>query len=78
MLDERNTVEASMTLRIEPLLLTAREAAAALRISTKTLWSLTEPRGTIPAMRIGKGERSVRYSVEALRRWVAEQAARTS
>jgi hypothetical protein len=73
--DERNIVEASsLTLQVEPLLLTAREAAAALRISTKTLWNLTQPRGTIPALRIGPGERSVRYSVDSLRRWIAEQS----
>ena len=30
-----------MTLHVEPLVLTSREAAAALRISTKTLWALT-------------------------------------
>jgi excisionase family DNA binding protein len=41
-----------------PLLLTARQAAAALTISERTLWSLTR-RGELPCLRIG---RSVRYS----------------
>jgi excisionase family DNA binding protein len=53
------------------LLLTAREAAKALAISEKTLWSLTTPRGPIPAIRVG--ERSIRYSVAALEKWIAGQ-----
>jgi excisionase family DNA binding protein len=40
-----------------PLLLTAAQAARALAISPRTLWSLTR-RGEIPAVRIG---RAVRY-----------------
>lgn len=55
------------------LLLTAREAAKALAVSEKTLWSLTTPRGTIPAIRVG--ERSLRYSVRALEDWIARQPA---
>ena len=55
---------------VPSLLLTAREAAKTLRLSEKTLWSLTRPRGPIPAVRIG---RSVRYSVAALEAWVASQ-----
>jgi hypothetical protein len=35
------------------LLLTAREAAVSLSVCEKTLWSHTEPRGTIPCVRIG-------------------------
>jgi predicted DNA-binding transcriptional regulator AlpA len=53
------------------LLLTARDAAKSLAISEKNLWSLTTPRGPIPAIRVG--ERSVRYSVAALQRWIDEQ-----
>ncbi|MCA9049126.1 MAG: helix-turn-helix domain-containing protein [Planctomycetaceae bacterium] len=48
-------------------LLTPREAAKALRISERTLYSLTQPRGTIPVVRIG---RAVRYSADSLERWV--------
>jgi excisionase family DNA binding protein len=55
------------------LLLTARDAARALAISEKTLWSLTTPRGTIPALRVG--ERSIRYSLAALEEWIARQPA---
>ncbi len=35
------------------LLLSARDAAAALSICEKTLWSNTVPRGSIPMVRIG-------------------------
>jgi predicted DNA-binding transcriptional regulator AlpA len=55
------------------LLLKPREAAAALGLSEKSLWSLTQPRGPIPVVRVG--ERSVRYSVAALEKWIAGQAA---
>ena len=56
---------------IAPLLWDAREAASALRLSERTLWSLTQPRGPIPAVRLGR--RSVRYSPEALRAWIEAQ-----
>jgi excisionase family DNA binding protein len=52
------------------LLLTTHAAAAALSVSERTLWTLTHPRGPIPAVRIG---RSVRYPVDALRAWIAAQ-----
>lgn len=52
------------------LLLPASEAARLLSISEKTLWSNTSPRGSIPAVRLG---RSVRYSRAALERWIAGQ-----
>ena len=41
----------------QPLLVTAREAARALSISERTLWTLTQ-RGEIPCVRFG---RLVRY-----------------
>jgi excisionase family DNA binding protein len=52
------------------LLLTVTAAAAALSVSPRTLWSLTAPRGSIRAVRIG---RSVRYDLDALRAWIAAQ-----
>ena len=52
------------------LLLSAREAAIALSVSEKTLWTNSCPRGTIPVVRFG---RSVRYSVEALREFIVQQ-----
>lgn len=54
------------------LLLTADEAARSLSICRKSLWSRTQPRGPIPCVRFGS---SVRYSIEALRRFVREQEA---
>jgi hypothetical protein len=51
------------------LLVNAREAARMLSISEKTLWSLSQPRGPIPVVRVGM--RSVRYSVIALEKAIA-------
>ena len=51
------------------LLLTAKQAAETLSISTRKLWSLTAA-GEIPHVRIG---RSVRYPVDALKNWIDEQ-----
>jgi excisionase family DNA binding protein len=57
------------------LLLTARDAARALAVSERTLWGLTSPRGPIRSVRVG--ERSVRYSVDDLREWIAQQTGGT-
>ncbi|MGH7129568.1 MAG: helix-turn-helix domain-containing protein [Planctomycetaceae bacterium] len=54
---------------VEPLLLTAREAARALAISPRTLWTVTN-RGEIRPVRIG---RAVRYDVRDLIEWIDEQ-----
>lgn len=54
---------------VQPLLVTAPQAARMLGISERTLWSLTAPRGPIPVVRIG---RSVRYSLDDLRVWIDE------
>jgi len=51
---------------IQPLLLTAREAAKGLNVCEKTLWTLTK-NGEIPAVRIG---RAVRYDPADLRAWI--------
>jgi excisionase family DNA binding protein len=59
--------------RIQPLLLTPKEAAKALSISDRTLWALTD-RGEIPVMRIG---RSVRYDPRSLSRWIEENQSAT-
>jgi predicted DNA-binding transcriptional regulator AlpA len=56
------------------LLLTPRESAAALGLCEKTLWSLTDPRGPIRCVRIG---RAVRYDPADLSAWV-ESAKSTS
>jgi excisionase family DNA binding protein len=55
------------------LLLTAPQAAKALAISPRTLWSLTDT-GEIPCVRIG---RAVRYDPEDLRAWIARRKSGT-
>jgi hypothetical protein len=54
----------------QPLLLTIRETAAALRISERTLWSMTQPRGPIPVVRIGV---RTLYDPRALQDWIEKQ-----
>lgn len=56
--------------RVARLLLTPREAANALAICEKTLWSITAPRGPLPAVRIG---RAVRYDLTDLQAFVDGQ-----
>ena len=51
------------------LLLTPRQAAEALAISSRKLWGLTAS-GEIPSLKIG---RLVRYSVADLHRWIESQ-----
>lgn len=52
-------------------LLTAREAAELLNISEKTLWNHSGVRGNrIPVVRFG---RTLRYSRDALLRWIEQQ-----
>ena len=52
------------------LALRPRDAAVALGIGTRKLWSLTNA-GQIPHLRIG---RTIVYPVEQLRDWLAGQA----
>ena len=53
------------------LLLTGDEAAATMSICRKTLYRLTIPRGPIPTVKVGPS--GIRYSVEAIRNWIAGQ-----
>ena len=57
----------------EPLALRPKDAAKALGIGQRKLWSLTQPRGPIPAVKIGT---CVVYPVEGLRKWLADEAAK--
>jgi len=50
-------------------LLTIKQAAAALSLSTRKIWELTN-RGEIPSIRIG---RAVRYSIDDLKDYIARQ-----
>ena len=52
------------------LALRAREAAAALGISERKLWELTN-RGDVPHFRIGK---ALLYPIDRLREWVDEKS----
>ena len=51
------------------LLLTPKQAAAALSLSERTLWARSYPRGPIPVVKI-PGTRAVRYSVAALQEFI--------
>ncbi|MBI1314105.1 helix-turn-helix domain-containing protein [bacterium] len=53
---------------LQPLL-TTQEAADVLRISLRTLWTLTQE-GEIPSVRVG---RSVRYDQTDLADWIASR-----
>jgi hypothetical protein len=60
---------------VDPLALRPRDAAKALGISLRTLWTLSAPRGPIPCVRIGTGKRkAVLYPADALREWLRAQA----
>lgn len=56
------------------LLLSVREAATAMGICEKTLWTLTQ-QGEIPVIRIG---RAVRYPVDGLREWIQKQCGKSA
>lgn len=59
---------------IEPLLLTAREAAKALNICERTLYSLTKA-GELPVVRIG---RAVRYNVQDIKDFIEKKSSENS
>ena len=63
-------MRANSTPAMSPPLLTAKEAASILRISPRTLCSMTAPRGEIPVVRIG---RSLRYPIADLECWIETQ-----
>jgi len=58
-----------MTSTTDKLLLSVHEAAQSLSISERTLWSFTQPRGSIPSIKIGA---RTLYGVDALRRYIAD------
>lgn len=61
-----NTQSHSIEPQPAQLLLSARDAAQALSLSPRKLWSLTAG-GEIPCVRIG---RAVRYDLADLREWI--------
>lgn len=50
-----------------------RAAAKMLGIGTRKLWAMSQPRGPIPCVRLGK---CVLYPIESLRELIAEELAR--
>ena len=59
-----------------PLALRPRDAAKALGVSPRTLWSLSAPRGPLPCLRVGNGKRqTVLYPVAELQAWLSINAA---
>ncbi|HZZ81335.1 MAG TPA: helix-turn-helix domain-containing protein [Gemmataceae bacterium] len=67
--DDDTQTDSPIEIQLTPvarLLLTPAEAAAALRISPRLLWSRTKA-GEIPCVRIGK---AVRYSPPALQAFI--------
>jgi excisionase family DNA binding protein len=65
-------MDANPGLESQQHLLTAKQAAAFLGISSRKLWELTA-KHEIPHLRIG---RCLRYSLEGLRQWVATNTSR--
>lgn len=61
------------TNEVQPLLLSAAEAAKSLGVCQKSLWSQTAPRGPIRCVRLGV---RVLYSRASLEAFIAEQEAR--
>jgi len=51
---------------ISPILVTSAQAHRLLSIGTRTLWSITAPRGDLPCVMIG---RAVRYRLLDLQDW---------
>ncbi|MBI1303547.1 MAG: hypothetical protein GC172_07130 [Phycisphaera sp.] len=76
MATDRSTIPGSAS-AIPPtaLALRPREAAKALGISERMLWSLTAPRGTIQSVRVGS---CALYPVTELQAWLDRQAQATS
>lgn len=63
-----------MTQSQEPLSLRPRDAAKALGVSTRTLWTWTQA-GIVPCARTGTGKRkTVLYYVADLKNWLAKQS----
>jgi hypothetical protein len=62
------------SLPLPALLLKPSQTARALSISERTLWSITAPRGPLPAIKVGR--RGVRYSLRDVEAWIVAQKAK--
>lgn len=67
---QRQAEAVAARMAMPKLLLSTREAAAALSICPKTLYAHTAPRGLIPSVRIGS---RVLYSVADLQAFIAAE-----
>jgi hypothetical protein len=63
------TIEPAAAGDTTPLLLDERAAARMLGVAPRTLWSLAD-NGALPCVRIGRRKL---YSIDALRRFIAER-----
>lgn len=59
--------------KVPRIALRPREAAVALGMSEKAVWSITVPRGSLPAVRIGG---RVLYATHQMRKWLDAQLAK--
>lgn len=59
---------------VPSLALRPKEAAQAVGLGERTLWSLLAPRGPIPTIKVGA---AVLVPVEGLRAWLAAEAAKS-
>jgi hypothetical protein len=71
------TAAAANSSPLPPLLVNSRDAARMLAISEKTLWNITEPRGTLRCVRPPEAKRVVRYAVADLLDWIARTSETT-
>ena len=67
-----SSIARSAPIAADVLLVSSRDAARMLAVSERTLWDWTSPRGTLACVRRPSSGR-VLYSVETIRRWIAEQ-----
>jgi hypothetical protein len=66
-----------MTSEIRAQLMNRKDAADILGMCERSLWSLTAPRGPIPFLRVGRGNRAIRYDMRDLVAFI-DQAKRQS
>ena len=67
----RNDVRSKKVETVEPLALAPRDAARAIGVSERTLWTYTRTHG-VPHVRLG---RRILYPVRELTEWLASRAA---
>lgn len=71
MIASRNPNTMDIEAPTNKMLWSVREAARAMGISERALWSITQPRGDMTCVRVGT---RVLYPVEGLRAWIAKHS----